>query len=58
MTSSGRETTATTKSNEFRLSPERVNAMKEAGLWNNPTSRQNAIRKYAEWDRTNKQQRA
>ena len=54
MTSSGRETTATTKANEFRLSPDRVAAMKEAGLWDNPTARQNAIRKYAEWDRTNK----
>jgi len=54
MTSSGRETTATTKANEFRLSPDRVAAMKEAGLWDNPTARQNAIRKYAEWDRQNK----
>ena len=54
MTSSGRETMATTKSNEFRLSPDRVAAMKEAGLWDNPTMRQNAIRKYAEWDRQNK----
>jgi len=54
MTSSGRETTATTKSNEFRLSPARVSAMKEAGLWDNVELRQNAIRKYAEWDRSNK----
>lgn len=54
MTSSGRETTATTKSNEFRLSPDRVNAMKEAGMWSDPELRQKAIRKYAEWDRTNK----
>lgn len=54
MTSSGRNTTATTKSNEFRLSPDRVNAIKEAGLWDNPQARQNAIRKYAEWDRNNK----
>jgi hypothetical protein len=23
-------------------------------LWDNPTARQTAIRKYAEWDRTNK----
>ena len=53
MTSSGRETMATTKSNEFRLSPDRVAAMKEAGLWDNPSLRQNAIRKYAEWDRQN-----
>jgi hypothetical protein len=54
MTSSGRNTTATTKSNEFRLSPDRVAAIKEAGLWDNPQARQNAIRKYAEWDRNNK----
>jgi hypothetical protein len=54
MTSSGRNTTATTKANEFRVSPQRVAAMKEAGLWDNPTLRQNAIRKYAEWDRQNK----
>ena len=54
MTSSGRDSTATTKSNEFRLSPDRVNAIKEAGLWENPQARQNAIRKYAEWDRNNK----
>ena len=54
MTSSGRDSIATTKSNEFRLSPDRVFAMKEAGLWNDPVKRQNAIRKYAEWDRTNK----
>jgi hypothetical protein len=54
MTSSGRETTATTKSNEFRLSPQRVSAMKEAGLWDNSELRQKAIRKYAEWDRSNK----
>jgi len=54
MTSSGRDSTATTKSNEFRLSPDRVAAIKEAGLWDNPQTRQNAIRKYAEWDRNNK----
>ena len=54
VTSSGRESMATTKSNEFRLSPDRVAAMKEAGLWDNPALRQNAIRKYAEWDRQNK----
>jgi hypothetical protein len=54
VTSSGRNNTATTKANEFRVSPQRVAAMKDAGLWDNPTLRQNAIRKYAEWDRQNK----
>jgi len=28
--------------------------MKEAGMWSDPELRQKAIRKYAEWDRTNK----
>jgi hypothetical protein len=54
VTSSGRETTATTKSNEFRLSPDRVAAMKEAGMWDDPALRQKAIRNYASWDRSNK----
>jgi len=55
MTSSGRETTATLKPNEMRISPERVTAMKEAGLWDNPKLRQKAIQNYAAWDRQNKQ---
>jgi hypothetical protein len=54
VTSSGRDSTATTKSNEFRLSPDRVAAIKEAGMWDNPELRQKAIRNYAAWDRTNK----
>lgn len=54
MTSSDREYTASTKGNEFRLSPARVAAIKEAGLWENTQKRQDAIRKYAEWDRQNK----
>lgn len=54
MTGSGRETIATTRSNEFRLSPDRVAAMKEAGLWDNPDLRAKAIRNYANWDRQNK----
>lgn len=54
VTSSGRDSTATTKSNEFRLSPDRVAAMKEAGMWDNPELRQKAIRNYASWDRANK----
>ena len=55
VTSSGRETMASTRGNEFRLSPERVAAIKEAGLWNNPKDRQRAIENYARWDRENKQ---
>lgn len=54
VTSSGRENTATTKSNEFRLSPDRVAAMKEAGLWENLELRKKAISNYVNWDRSNK----
>jgi hypothetical protein len=51
VTSSGRESTGSTRGNEFRLSPDRVAAMKEAGMWDNPELKQKAIRKYAEWDK-------
>jgi hypothetical protein len=54
MTSSGRESIASTRGNEFRLTPDRVAAMREAGLWDNPKKREDAIRKYAEWDRQHK----
>ena len=59
VTGSGRDSSATAgKPNEFRLSPERVAAIKEAGLWDNPELRQKAIRNYAQWDRSNKNQRS
>ena len=54
MTSSGRETTATTKANEFRISPERVAAMKESGAWENPEMKMKMIKRYAEYDRQQK----
>jgi len=54
MTSSGRQSMATTKSNEFILSPDRVAAIKEAGAWENPEARKRMINKFAEWDRANK----
>jgi hypothetical protein len=54
VTSSGREATATTTSNEFRLTPDRVAAMKEAGFWDNKELRKKAINNYVNWDRANK----
>jgi hypothetical protein len=54
MTSSGRNSMATTKSNEYVLSPERVAAIKEAGAWDNPETRKRMAKKFAEWDRANK----
>lgn len=53
VTSSGRESSTAQRGNEFRLSPERVKAIKEAGRWDNVTERNKMIRKYAEYDRMN-----
>jgi hypothetical protein len=54
VTSSGRESRATTKSNEFYLSPDRVRAIKDAGRWDNLAERNKMIRRYAEYDRMNR----
>jgi hypothetical protein len=54
VTSSGRESRATTKSNEFYISPERVRAIKDAGRWDNINERNKMIRRYAEYDRMNR----
>ena len=57
MTSSGRDTQATSKANQFVVSPDRVAAMKEAGIWENEELRMKMIKKYAEYDRQAKQNR-
>jgi hypothetical protein len=36
------------------LSTERVNALKDAGAWDDPVKRDNMLRRFAEWDRNNK----
>lgn len=53
VTGSGRESAPSTRPGEFRLSAERVRAIKEAGKWDNLTERNRMIRKYAEYDRMN-----
>jgi len=40
-----------TPSNQFRLSPARVQAMKDAGIWEDPKKRADMIRRYADQDR-------
>ena len=54
VTSSGREATSGGKATEFRIAPERVAAMKEAGMWDNLELRNKMIRKFAEFDKQNK----
>ena len=54
VTSSGRESSASSKGNQYVLTPERVSAMKEAGVWDSPDARKRATQRYMEWDRQNK----
>ena len=54
VTSSGREASSGGKPTEYRITPERVAAMKEAGMWDNLELRNKMIRKFAEFDRQNK----
>jgi uncharacterized small protein (DUF1192 family) len=39
---------------QIRLSPARVQAMKDAGLWDDPAVRQRMAKKYSEYDRQNR----
>ncbi len=45
-------------STQIRLSPARVQAMKDAGLWEDPKVRQRMAKKYSEYDRNNPQRQA
>lgn len=53
VTGSGREGSSSAGGSEFRLSPERVRAIKDAGRWENMEERKKMIRKYMEYDRNN-----
>lgn len=54
MTGTGRNTQTTARGTEFRLSPERVRALKDSGNWDDIAKRNKMIRKFAEYDRQNK----
>ena len=50
---SGRERAVATSKNEVYISPERKQAMIEAGVWDDPKARQRYLKAYSEWDRNN-----
>jgi len=52
---SGREGGASSNSNKVYISPERKQAMMEAGAWNDEALRQKYLRAYAKFDRENPQ---
>ena len=55
-TSSGRSDVSgsSTAKNTFTLSRDRVQALKDAGMWDDADKRAKAIRRYADFDRNNK----
>ena len=53
VTSSGRESTSA-RFTEYKLSNDRVKAIKDAGMWDNIDQRNRMIEKYAEFDRQQK----
>lgn len=54
VTGSGRETQSKTGGGTFKLSAERVQALKDAGIWDDPTQRAEAIKRFREYDKSNK----
>lgn len=54
VTGSGRDSAPMSRPGEYRLSAERVRAIKEAGKWDDPVERQKMIRRYAEYDKVNR----
>ena len=52
---SGREHAPATTRNEVYINPDRKQALIDAGVWDDPTLRMRYVKKYAEYDRNNKQ---
>lgn len=50
---SGRETSNGGDKGSYRLSAERVNALKEAGLWDDPSKRADAVKRFKQYDADN-----
>jgi hypothetical protein len=51
---SGREHAPTSTRREIYISPERKQALVDAGVWDDPVLRQRYVKRYAEYDRTNR----
>ena len=53
VTGSGRETSSTEKAGVFKLTPDRVNAMKETGAWFDPKRKAKMVQYYMDYDKQN-----
>ena len=54
VTGTGRESTPSRGGSNFTLSPQRVAAIKEMGIWDDPEKRKKMINRFIEYDRQNK----
>lgn len=54
VTGSGRESTGASSSGSYKLSADRVHALKEAGIWDDPKQRTEAIKRFRDYDKQNK----
>lgn len=53
VTGGGRETNSAASAKTYKLSSERVSALKEAGLWDDPKKRAEAIKRFRDYDKQN-----
>lgn len=54
VTGGGREASGTNSGATYKLSSERVQALKDAGLWDDPKARAEAIKRFREYDKQNR----
>lgn len=54
VTGSGREASGSNSGTTYKLSSDRVKALKDAGLWDDPKQRAEAIKRFRDYDKQNK----
>jgi len=54
VTGSGREGVSVSSAGSYKLSAERVNALKDAGIWDDPKQRAEAVKRFRDYDKENK----
>lgn len=53
VTGSGREGSGASSSGSYKLSAERVQALKDAGIWDDPKQRADAVKRFRDYDKQN-----
>jgi hypothetical protein len=53
VTGSGRESGNSGNSGSYKLSADRVSALKDAGIWDDPKQRAEAVKRFRDYDKQN-----